>query len=272
VLLHEAYTEQKGKLEELTKHLLGPQKEILLNHLQKLNDKQTNIHEVKSRIEVSIRSEYDSMLQNLSDEQARKTSVLKVDITNIQNDLSDIENLLHDVKTHSFDPKETIKFLRKYKSLRQKTQLLASKKRKSEIKVDHHFRNELEEQQRILDSHPKLEETMAELQNKIETLELEKKELNQNIDAHVKHIEEIDTAAKKEIQHWSKLTNKFSEALDEVKLKCMHCDIPLLNETVNTYCMENKGSGKVLSFGSEGSGHHYFIKYGANLHERSREL
>ena len=51
---------------------------------------------------------------------------------------------------------------------------------------------------------PKLEETIEKLQNKIETLELEKKELNHNIDAHVKHIEEIDSATKKEIQHWSK--------------------------------------------------------------------
>ena len=287
-----------GSLTELIDSKLSVKKECITSGIDKLNGLISTARNKRLEIEIETHRDFDGILQRLKDEESRKLSILYVDLSTLRSVLTEIEDIIRCTKPSAAGPDGNapapststttlpqIEFVSKYHALFERASILSNKYMKSDYAqiVDcNDYPREIKGRKQMLLGYNKLLKD-HELKNKfIDYLLSERKRALNEIEKQNETISDIEGATKQEMKHWMELTDRFVSSLDSFKLKCVHCGIPLHQQSVNSFCDLNVGNeeeenvmrkmnGLNLStvdeeeqqkeFGTKGSGLHYFVPF-----------
>ncbi len=295
-----------GSLTELIDSKLSVKKERITSGIAKLNGLISTARNKRLEIEIETHRDFDGILQRLKDEESRKLSILYVDLSTLRSVLTEIEDIIQCTKPSAAGPNgnaaanpsstgtatvSQIELVSKYHSLFERASILSNKYLKSDYGkiVDcSDYPREIKGRTQMLLGYNKLLKD-HELKNQfIDYLLSERKRALNEIEKQNDTISDIEGATKQEMKHWMELTDRFVASLDSFKLKCVHCGIPLHQQSVNSFCELNVGDeeeenvnalnaahrkmhGLNLStvdeeeqqreFGTKVSGLHYFVPF-----------
>jgi len=291
------YSQRVSALSTLIDTKLNVKKDTITTQIERLNALISSTRNKRLEIEIDTRRDFDGILQRLKDEESRKLSILYVDLTTLRSILSEIEGI---IKSTAPSPNgnasaaPAIEFLSSYDRLFERASILSNKYIKKDysavIDADD-FPQETKCRREMLMGYSELLKDHEVKNTFIDYMLSERKQCLEAIEKQKDNISEMEGATKEEMKHWMELTDRFVSSLDAFKLKCVHCGIPLHQQSVNSFCDLNtlneddeenvRGNLKKLNvnpmspltavqeqhapnqqeFGEKGSGLHYFVPF-----------
>ncbi|GAB5372166.1 hypothetical protein AAMO2058_001642100 [Amorphochlora amoebiformis] len=260
-------------LERNYESFIRPKRSQLLGEMQRLDTTRSLLENQAAQIEAQTKRFYDETLDRLHKAKVEKTSRIDREGTEVQLELKEMDRLGQEIA--EFKEARTGANMARYLS--------------SDRQLQHRLAKILDAPARVpLDINPydlprdhgrlhrlarEYEGTRRMIKVKDEMIGFLLKERNRLLhlhDASAKQVEVLNGAAKDEMKEWVRLTDRFAQELQEFKLVCRFCGIPLSRASVNSFCKYNRrrgwgshnsGSealGDTPGFGAEGSGLHKF--------------
>jgi len=271
--IHSAYASNIASLSQLVDSQMNVKRQSITEQIEHINGLIAVTKEKRLSIEIETRRDFDGILQRLKDEQARKLSILYVDLSTFRNILTEMEQIIQWTKQSPNENQEQreIDFLSQYSSLHERASILSAKfikknySQQQVIDYCNDFPQEIQCRKQMIGSYNELLNDHDVKNQFIDFMLAERTKLTKQIASQNENIAEIENATKQEMKHWMELTDKFVSSLDSFKLKCVHCGIPMHQQSVNSFCdlnvCENADDNVEQEFGAKGSGLHYFVPF-----------
>eukprot|EP00474_Spongospora_subterranea_P006496 CRZ06954.1 hypothetical protein [Spongospora subterranea] len=173
-------------------------------------------------IELEARQYTQEIIDRLQVETRRKTALLRVFSHNIQATVEEIETFSRTILEKRQSAKELHNFVQSFDSLLRLGNSLAQRQTPEKITVTtDDLPKEIEGQKRIVKRYGALDDLISVKDAMIWYL-----------------LQERNYDGSKEAENWAALTDKYAEALEQFRMECSHCLVPLSPTSVNTHCLE----------------------------------
>ena len=282
--LFEVYRRRlNGVKERIEKNLVSKQEKIesvMLNIDSMIKTTKENA----SNILRGINSEYDISEDTLNKCEGKKLAMLNYNAASIQKEIIAIENILSFINTDYIDTngdaraqmasmnsnrssneeKDYLSFLLKHKALSEKIDAMIASScptfTKKEIDEMMTWPAELNDAKKKLENYEKIKTLMKIKDDIVWNL------LTTPYEEKAAELDEIKMKTQKEIEEWSKLSDKYANELKKYNLVCAYCGCYLDNIKINEKCSSNssktftnkKYTIELPDVNVNGTGRHWF--------------
>jgi len=242
--LGDAYKSRVMMIHQLISSSLLTKRDQLIAQLYRLDHRIEEIKQVKTIIERDIKTEFSGVLERLRVAEGVKLTVLNHDIAILQRDIERINDIVRVVNQLTGDNADPLNFLLKCEKINDMIEFTLTKPFNEKITVDaKDLPKELIEKRDKID---KINVVQSVVKMKDELVhEMIKEHEAQKVIV----VGNITKAAQVEINEWTKLTDKFSDALKNFHKICFYCGCVLDEKNVNLACNFNNRTILPAGFG-----------------------
>jgi len=242
--LGDAYKSRVVMIHQLITSSLLTKRDQLIAQLYRIDHRIEEIRQVKTIIERDIKTEFAGLLERLRVAEGVKLTVLNHEIALLQKDIEQINDIVRIVNELTGDNAEPLEFLLKCEKLNDMIEFTLTKPFNTKITVD---AKDLPKE--LIDKRDKIDkinvvQTVVRMKDDV-VYEMMKEHEVQKVNI----VSNITKAAQVEINEWTKLTDKFSDALKNFHKICFYCGCVLDERNVNASCNFNNRTILPTGFG-----------------------
>jgi len=235
--LNSAFRHSVSQMSQVMSSGILAKRDLLLAQIHRLSYRMDEIAYVRSVIEKDARGEFGGVIDRLRGAEGQKLAIIQNEMATLQNEVQRIDSTLENYETYRTNP---IEFLLRARILKDRVDSMISNPFKREITVNpYDLPRELTELRTKLQKKTSMNYILKWKDEVIWQLYNSKK------DQEREEVERYNFEASKEIEAWSKLTDKYTAQLKEYQMVCYYCAEAMTPETVNRHCQINKKAKNV---------------------------
>jgi palmitoyltransferase len=130
----ETFRKKINYITQIVNNNLAEKLDMLLNHIQSVENNMDEVKKTKGEIEREVRVEYSRIIENLRSEEGKKMAILQHESSALQKEIDKINDIVETVKEIALNENpDMIAFLLRFKALFENIEVALSKPIRSKI-------------------------------------------------------------------------------------------------------------------------------------------